>query len=96
MKFHMIHSHWRFSLPLSHAIRQRPEQKVQWMWWEDSFDFEEVIIHGVGNLERELERFVELTRPYPAWRLALDRHARRVRSLLARAMAKLHRIVRRQ
>ena len=95
MKFHLIHSHWRFSLPRSHAIRQTPEQQVQWLWWEDSFDFEEVIIHGVGNLERELERFVEQTRPYPAGRLALDRQARRAGSLLRRAIAKMHRIVRR-
>ena len=95
MNFHLIHSHWRFSLPRSHAMRQTPEQQVQWLWWEDSFDFEEVIIHGVGNLERELERFVEQTRPYPAGRLALDRQARRAGSLLRRAIAKMHRIVRR-
>ncbi len=92
----MIHSHWRFSFPVSHAKRQRPEEEVQWLWWEDSFDFEEVIIHGIDEEERELERFVELTRPYPARRLALDKQARRVRTLLTRAIAKLHRIVRRR
>jgi hypothetical protein len=92
MKYHMIHSHWRFSLPASHGRRLSPERCVQWLWWENGFDFEELTIHGLAEQERELERFVDVTRPYPAWRVALDWPTRRARSLAGRAIGKLERV----
>ncbi len=93
MKYHMIHSHWRFSLPAAHARRLAPERKVQWLWWADGFEFEELSIHGIAEQEHALEQFVEVTRPYPGWRLALDRQTRRVRSMGGRPIQKLHRIL---
>ena len=76
-KYHLIHSHWRFSLPAGHARQMPPERAVQWLWWENSFRFSEATIHGTNNLEAELERFVCETRPYAAWRLAVDHRLRR-------------------
>ncbi len=93
MKYHMIHTHWRFSFPASHARRLPPERAVQWLWWTDDFDCEEVTIHGVENQERELERFVARVCPYPAWQLAADRQLRRVRCLTGRAVQKLGRAI---
>ena len=60
---------------------------MQWLWWDDSFDFEETTIHGAGNQDQELRRYVESIRPYPAWQLAVDRQ----KDLVRRAFGKLGR-----
>ena len=63
-KYHMIHSHWRFSFPPSH-LRRMPEAKAfQWLFWEGSFGFKERLIHGVENQAAELEGYVRRVRPY--------------------------------
>jgi len=41
-KYHMIHTDRRFHLPPSYRRRLTPETSVQWLWWEGSFDFEEI------------------------------------------------------
>ena len=87
MKSHRLHAHWRFSLPASYLRALGEPQKVQWLFWDDGFTFQEVIIHGQAGHDAELERFVRDTRPYPAWRLgAADvwEFVGRVRSALAR------------
>jgi hypothetical protein len=90
----MIHCHWRFSLPASYGRSLPPEQTVQWLWWDNDFDFEEVIIHGLPGLEPELERFVQSVRPYPRWRLNVDRQLRRMKSVAGRAVGMLGRVIR--
>ena len=50
MKYHMIHGHWRFSLPASYLRRLPEDRQVQWLFWEDTFDYSETIIHGVENI----------------------------------------------
>lgn len=84
MKYHTIHSHWRFSFPRSYLLRMPEQQQAQWMFWEGSFDFLEKTIHGVDEIARELEAFVARTRPYARWRLALDRGVRSASSSLGR------------
>jgi hypothetical protein len=88
-KYQMIHSHWRFSLPQSHVRSMSPERAVQWLWWDESFTFDEVTIHGTGNLEAELERFVRETRPYPKWQLAADKWFRQAAGIASRVMNRL-------
>ena len=93
MKYHMIHSHWRFSLPSSY-LRKLPEEKqVQWLFWNESFMYSETTIHGVENVSAELERFIQQTRPYPRWLLNIDDQFRRARGLQRRAVAKLRRML---
>lgn len=93
MKYHMLHSHWSFSFPAAHARRLRPEQAVQWLWWDKTFECTETIINGLAEQERELTQFVQRVRPYPAWRITLDRRARGVRSLANRAIGKCIRLI---
>jgi hypothetical protein len=91
MKYHKIHSHWRFSFP-ERFLRRLPERlQVQWLFWEDTFPFFEVTIHGVAAIETELERYVQATSPYPRALLETDRAWRAARSLTTRAVAKLKR-----
>jgi hypothetical protein len=91
MKYHKIHSHWSLSLP-ERFFRRLPERrKVQWLFWEGSFDFSEVAIHGPDNIHEELARYVREIPPYPPALVAADRAWRIVRALPRRAAAKLKR-----
>jgi len=95
MKYHMIHSHWRFSLPTSFVRRQPEEKQVQWLFWDDAFAFSEVTLHGVDNIARELERFVRGYGVYSEALLAADAVARQAKHLALRAVWKLQRTLRR-
>jgi len=96
MKYHRIHSHWRFSLPASVLASLQDEQHVQWLFWEDRFTVEEVTIHGVENIERELESYVASVRPYPRWLVTGDAAARRAAGLAGRIRRRAKRWLRPQ
>jgi SAM-dependent methyltransferase len=69
MKYHMIHSRMRFSMPASY-LRNLPEHKtVQWLFWIDRFAYRERTIHGVDRIAGELDGFVRRVHPYSRWRL---------------------------
>lgn len=72
MKHHMIHCHWKYSFPLSHALLMPPEKTVQFLWWDQTFHVEESVIHGETEVARELELYVQAHHPYSPLRLALD------------------------
>ncbi len=72
-KPHMIHSHWRFSFPRDFFLRQEPDKKVQWLFWDRDFSVEETVIYGLKETAQELERYVQSVRPYSEGRLATAR-----------------------
>jgi hypothetical protein len=91
MKYHMIHTQRRFSLPRS-FLRRLPEVRhVQWLFWDGSFSFHEATIHGLDNIAAELSGFVERIHPYPAWLLSLDRIGRKARGFATRVASGLER-----
>jgi hypothetical protein len=95
MKYHLLHTNWRYSFPPSFLRGLPPERRVQWLFWSDRFEYFERTIHGSDAQAAELERFVRETRPYSPMllkgsdaareglRLARGA-ARRVRRLLAK------------
>ena len=91
MKYHMIHSHWRFSLPPSYLRRLPERRQVQWLFWEGDFTYSEQTIHGVENIAAELERFVREHRPYNSLRLTASRGFSRARGLGQRLLNKAER-----
>lgn len=96
MKYHMIHSHWRFSLPAS-KFRRLPERALaQWLFWEDSFKFSERTIHNQGQVAEDLERFIRDNHGHPEWLIRADEMWRTVRGLGSRASDKLHRVIKNQ
>jgi hypothetical protein len=85
MKFHRMHAHWRLSLP-PRVLGALPETaKVQWLFWDGSFEYEERTIHSLDAIDRELERFVQSTAPYATWRLDVDATARQGVGAVSRA-----------
>lgn len=83
-KYHMIHADWRFHLPARYRKRITPEDAVTWLWWEGSFSYEEVEIHGLAAQEAELQRFASRLYPRPAWLYGADRARREALSLVRR------------
>jgi hypothetical protein len=84
MKFHSIHGHWRLSLPAKVAQSLPKEKEVEWLFWNDSFSFREITMHGDAQV-RSLEAFVKAVKPYPAWLVAADSWLRGVTQFLKRA-----------
>lgn len=84
MKFHSIHGHWKLSLPAKVVKSLAEEKKVQWLFWDDSFSFREITLHGEAQVNF-LEDFVKSVKPYPAWLLKTDSTLRAARHLLHRA-----------
>jgi SAM-dependent methyltransferase len=93
MKYHRIHSHWRFSLPSSCFRSMAEAQQVQWLFWTDRFTFAERTIHGIDAIERELAGFVERARPYPGLLVAADDRLRRAVRLAGRAARRARRLI---
>jgi Methyltransferase domain len=84
MKFHSIHGHWRRSLPGKFAKNLPEDKAFTWMFWEDSFSFREVTIHGDAHIT-SLENFVKSVQPYPAWLLQADAKLQKAGQFLKRA-----------
>jgi hypothetical protein len=64
MKFHGIHGNWKYSFPARYLRGLSEERKVQWLFWNDTFEFSETTIHGLEEQHAELEQFVTSVRPY--------------------------------
>lgn len=80
-KVHALHKHWRYTLPPSFFRGLTAEQRITWLFWEDSFDFAEIQIDGLPEVERALAEYVEDVAPYPRWRLAASAAAERAVAL---------------
>jgi len=92
MKYHLVHADWRYSLPAS-FLRALPEdRRVQWLFWEGSFQCAERTIHGAEAQAAELARFVEAARPYAPALLRVADAADRAVSLARRALRKARRL----
>jgi hypothetical protein len=91
MKYHMIHSHWRFSLPRRKLYSLPEEERNRWLFWDGSFGYSEVVIHSPAKIAQELEGFVRAAGAYPSWLLEADRGWRNGRYLAARVINKVRR-----
>ena len=90
-KFHSIHN-WRYSLPTSVLRKLSEEQSVQWLLWEHSFVYSEVVLYGAEQ-NQELERFVNQTRPYSPVLKAADDLKAVLASYYSRATNKARRLL---
>ncbi len=90
-KFHSIHN-WRYSLPKSVLRKLTEERSMQWLFWEDSFTYSEAVLYGEEQ-NRELERFVDQTRPYSPILKAADNAREALASFYTRATNKARRLL---
>jgi len=94
LKYHLVHN-WRYSFSPRVLRALSEEQSVQWLFWNDGFQYEETTFYG-DDLPRELERFVDSVHPHPAWRLRLHSGWQGAAGVLRRANAKLARLTHRR
>src|SRR5271170_3001963 len=85
-KFHIIHN-WRYSLPAGTLKEMSDQEKVRWLFWQESFEFSEVTLHGDAQAE-ELVRFVDSVRPYPPTLLLANTAWQNINQLWRRAIGK--------
>ena len=79
-------SSWRFTLPKSYLRRLRAEDRVTWLFWDGSFDYDEVVQLSEASVAAELEAFVRQLHVYPGWRYALERFRPNVRQRVKRIL----------
>ncbi len=91
MKYHMIHADWQLSFPARYFAALTAEQRVSWLFWDDSFAVEEAISHGLDTIRAELDAFVRSHRPYSRLAVSASTAARRVRGQFARLWNRVRR-----
>jgi len=89
MKYHIIHSHWRYSFPPSFFRSLADEQRSSWLFWKDRFTWSEVNLVGLDAIVSDLQRYVDRIYPYPQWRLRMDPVARQVTHTFRRAWRRI-------
>lgn len=66
-KNHFVHHSWRYHLPHTYIKNLRPEDQVSYLFWENSFSFEEIFSLSSVRLRKEMEEFVKKKNAYPKW-----------------------------
>lgn len=82
----LLCSSWRYTFPRAYLRELRPEDRVAWLFWQDSFVFREIVQLGEDNVAAELDAFVRRHRPYPAWRYGLEQLRPDIRNRVKRAL----------
>lgn len=78
MKFHFVHSDFRFSIPPEHLQKLGEEAKVLCFWWKDEFRVDERFVHGLDVQMREIEEYVKRNYRYSSSRTILAAARREV------------------
>jgi hypothetical protein len=65
------------------------ERAVQWLWWKDSFAYQEVDLYGPKEITDALQQYVQSVRPYPKWAITMDRLIRGGQVVVRRAFQQL-------
>jgi Methionine biosynthesis protein MetW len=89
MKYHMIHSHWRYSFPPSFLRSLHEAQRSSWLFWEGGFTWSEVSLVGLDAIASDLQGYVDRICPYPPWRLRTDGATRHATRTVQRAWRKV-------
>lgn len=71
-KPHLIHSLWKYHFPVSYGRHIKQVDRVQCLFWEDSFDFEEKINVEFDVLLREIKEFIAFSGVYSESRYRID------------------------
>jgi len=75
LKPHFLHTRWKYHFPYSYTKRLKlhEQERLQWLFWEGSFDFEEKIIVGYEEFLHEIEEFIRSKQAYPEYRYQMEK-----------------------
>jgi len=85
-KSHLLHESWKYHLPKVFAQRLTEEEKVSYLFWENSFSYREVIQVSRLGIEKDLVDFVQRFNAYPAWYYLYDTANQPIGTLLRKLM----------
>jgi hypothetical protein len=68
----IIFNHWSYSFPRKFLWSLSNDQRVTSLFWEGSFQAEEVSPHDKDEIKSELAAYVARHHPYPAWRFQAE------------------------
>jgi len=72
-KYHQIHSSWKFFIPKSYSKSLSEEKLVSYLFWANSFEYEELIQISGLKITSELEEFIKKKEIYPAYYYSIDK-----------------------
>lgn len=78
MKSHLLHGKWEYHFPRAWCNKLAPEEKVAWLFWDDSFECREAIHLSRRGISDELAQFARRRRAYPEWRYRVSRSLARL------------------
>jgi SAM-dependent methyltransferase len=83
IKPHFIHNCWRYHFPYCYGknLLKQQEKCLQWLFWEESFYYEEKVIVDYSILQDEIERFVMSQGLYPGYRYKIDKFKQMLKKL---------------
>lgn len=64
-KPHLLHESWKFHFPKSYLKKLREDERVSWLFWENTFHYKEVIQISDLKVAHELKTFVRHRKVYP-------------------------------
>jgi hypothetical protein len=68
----VLYSHWSLSFPRKFLRSLSDEQRIIYLFWENSFEYEETLLFDRKEIHREMAAFVAKHHPYPAWRFRAE------------------------
>jgi ubiquinone/menaquinone biosynthesis C-methylase UbiE len=72
-KPHLMNKSWKYHFPKAHLKNLPEEKKAAFLFWENSFQYQELIQISLANVMQELEEFVKKEKAYPALFYLWDR-----------------------
>ena len=71
-KPHLLHNSWKLHFPRSYLRKLSEEDQVSYLFWENTFQYEELIQISHLKVAHELEEFVRRKRVYPSLFYSID------------------------
>lgn len=68
----VLYSHWSLSFPRKFLWSLSEEQRVSYLFWENSFEYEEPMQLDRHEIRRDMAAFVSSHYTYPAWRFRAE------------------------
>ena len=88
LKYHHLHSHWRFHIPQAHYRTTTPEAGVQALFWEDNFKATEKLPVMSEDIDQFLISQVSRYYEYPSYRY----HMENLKQLLKKTLIKFRKM----
>ena len=71
-------------MPAKFIKQMKPEQHIQWLWWDDSFQYKEILFNDKSIIEKFLSDYVAKHYQYSPFYLKMNAFFERLQRRLSR------------